>query len=268
MLMNIDEATLETTLFPYIGYAAGLATVLTFAIQTLRIVQTKNVTNLSSYMYIMYSLGSICWFAYGVYIESWILVFSNLITFFFVFIILCLILYYDAEDKIERARRDPETYLFNRQYFTQAVPEKIGQALAAGQNFAVMMLSFANYQNITEKHGKKIGSKALKTLAKYLDKALRNTDMIARYDDNSFSIYIDNADDKIAKIVAGRLNDDIKKLTLKSKDNQDISFDVTLGISSSKQDHNLEALLNKAAEALKTATPRSRVKLYSEKKSK
>ena len=54
----------EEILFTYIGYAAGLATILTFAIQILRIIETKNVTNLSSYMYIIYSLGLVCWFAY------------------------------------------------------------------------------------------------------------------------------------------------------------------------------------------------------------
>ena len=36
----------EEILFTYIGYAAGLATILTFAIQILRIIETKNVTNL------------------------------------------------------------------------------------------------------------------------------------------------------------------------------------------------------------------------------
>lgn len=51
----------EEILFTYIGYAAGLATILTFAIQILRIIETKNVTNLSSYMYIIYSLGLVCW---------------------------------------------------------------------------------------------------------------------------------------------------------------------------------------------------------------
>ena len=130
----------EEILFTYIGYAAGLATILTFAIQILRIIETKNVTNLSSYMYIIYSLGLVCWFAYGVYIDSYILLFSNLITFFCTFIILILIIYYDAEDKIERERRDDITTVYNRKYFEQAVPEKIAQALVAKQNFALVML--------------------------------------------------------------------------------------------------------------------------------
>ena len=120
----------EETLFSYIGYAAGLATILTFTIQIMKIIETKKVTNLSSYMYIIYTLGLICWAAYGIFIENWLIVLANLITFFFTFIILILILYYDAEDKIERARRDPLTYVFNRQYFEQIVPVKIAESKA------------------------------------------------------------------------------------------------------------------------------------------
>ena len=82
--MLLDEIFFdEETLFTYIGYAAGLATILTFTIQILKIIETKKVTNLSSYMYIIYSLGLICWAAYGIYIENWILVIANFITFFF-----------------------------------------------------------------------------------------------------------------------------------------------------------------------------------------
>lgn len=150
----------EEILFTYIGYAAGLATILTFAIQILRIIETKNVTNLSSYMYIIYSLGLVCWFAYGVYIDSYILLFSNLITFFCTFIILILIIYYDAEDKIERERRDDITTVYNRKYFEQAVPEKIAQALVAKQNFALVMLKVDNLAEFRQKYGDQDGGQS------------------------------------------------------------------------------------------------------------
>lgn len=160
----------EEILFTYIGYAAGLATILTFAIQILRIIETKNVTNLSSYMYIIYSLGLVCWFAYGVYIDSYILLFSNLITFFCTFIILILIIYYDAEDKIERERRDDITTVYNRKYFEQAVPEKIAQALVAKQNFALVMLKVDNLAEFRQKYGDKTADKALKQVGGALEK--------------------------------------------------------------------------------------------------
>lgn len=257
----------EEILFTYIGYAAGLATILTFAIQTLRILQTRNVTNLSSYMYIIYSLSLICWFAYGVYIESWILVISNLITFIFTFIILGLIIYYDAEDKIERDRRDEETYLFNRKYFETVIPEKIGQSTLSGQKFAIMMLSFENYEKINETLGKKSGAKALKTLSKYLDKALRDSDFIARYDDNKFAIFLANSDEKTTKIVITRLLNDIEKLNF-NIGNNGVKYEIGVGICGSEYGKDLVDFVDKSSQSLSSTDKKTHIKFYSEKKSK
>lgn len=257
----------EEILFTYIGYAAGLATILTFAIQTLRILQTRNVTNLSSYMYIIYSLSLICWFAYGVYIESWILVISNLITFIFTFIILGLIIYYDAEDKIERERRDEETYLFNRKYFEEVVPEKIGQSVLANQKFAIMMLSFENYEKINETLGKKSRVKTLKTLSKYLEQALRDSDFIARFDENKFAIFLANSDEKTAKIVTTRLLNDIEKLSLKIGNNE-VKYEIAVGICGSEHGKDLADFVNKSSQSLSAIDKKSHIKFYSEKKSK
>lgn len=219
----------EEILFTYIGYAAGLATILTFAIQILRIIETKNVTNLSSYMYIIYSLGLVCWFAYGVYIDSYILLFSNLITFFCTFIILILIIYYDAEDKIERERRDDITTVYNRKYFEQAVPEKIAQALVAKQNFALVMLKVDNLAEFRQKYGDKTADKALKQVGGALEKDLRGTDMVARYDNEKFVIFLANSDEKGTKTVAGRLSENIKKLSVKINRKQNLDLTVSMG---------------------------------------
>lgn len=257
----------EEILFTYIGYAAGLATILTFAIQTLRILQTKNVTNLSSYMYIMYSLSLICWFAYGVYIESWILVISNLITFVFTFIILGLILYYDAEDKIERARRDEKTNLFNRKYFEEVIPTQISQSIVDNQKFAILMLLFENYEEINERFGKKSGEKALKSLSKYLDKALRDSDFVARYNNNTFAIFLANSDEKTTKIVTSRLHKDIEKLNFKIGNNE-IEYDTSIGICGSEHGVDLADFVDKSSQVLRSTDKKTLIKFYSEKKNK
>ena len=251
----------EEILFTYIGYAAGLATILTFAIQILRIIETKNVTNLSSYMYIIYSLGLVCWFAYGVYIDSYILLFSNLITFFCTFIILILIIYYDAEDKIERERRDDITTVYNRKYFEQAVPEKIAQALVAKQNFALVMLKVDNLAEFRQKYGDKTADKALKQVGGALEKDLRGTDMVARYDNEKFVIFLANSDEKGTKTVAGRLSENIKKLSVKINRKQNLDLTVSMGACSSKHAKALTDLINGANKALDTLPPRSKIKI-------
>lgn len=251
----------EDILFTYIGYAAGLATVLTFAFQILKIIETKNVTNLSSYMYIIYSLGLVCWFAYGVYINSYILLFSNLITFLCTFVILLLIIYYDQEDKIERARRDDITTVYNRKYFEETVPEKIAQATADKQSYTMVMLKVDNIQNLNEKHDSKLINKILKQVGSVLEKDLRGSDLIARYDQEKFVIFLTNSDEKGTKTVASRILQNIEKLRIKVSRKQIIDVAVSMGACTSKCGTNLAELIKQADEAIKSLSAKSKTKI-------
>lgn len=257
----------EETLFTYIGYAAGLATVLTFTFQILRIIQTKSVTNLSSYMYTIYSLGLVCWFAYGVYIDSYILVISNLITFLCTFIILMLIIYYDAEDKIEKERRDDITNVYNYKYFTEAAAEKITQAQTDGQSYALMMLKLDNLQEIKGKYGLKTAQNILKQVGKNLDKDLRGSDIIARLDEERFIIFLTNSDEKGTKTVAARLLDSTQKQSLKISKKLSLNVLTSIGACTSKYANTLIALTENTEKALQsfTAKSKTKIKLYNGK---
>lgn len=259
----------EEILFTYIGYAAGLATFLTFAFQAFRILKSKSVTNLSAYMYIICNLGLICWFAYGIYINSMILVISNLAAFICTFIILLMILYYDEEDKVERARRDALTWVFNRKYFEATVPMFLSQAEENKQGFVIMLLDLCNLDDIRQQFGHKVSDNALKILAKYLEKALRNNDMVARFDENIFAIFLENSDDKKATIVAHRLSDNAGKLTVKINKKQDAILSTNIGICSSTHASDLETLCKNAQTALNKADKagENKIEVYKKKSS-
>ena len=258
----------DGTLFTYIGLAAGVATVAAFAIQTLRILSTKNITGLSSYMYTMYSLALICWFSYGVYIESWTLAISNLITFFFTFAILILILYYDEEDKIERYRRDPLTYLFNKKYYEETVPVKIVESIIAEKPFSIIVAKLNNLDKIYEQFGGKYRDRALKLTAKTLEKALRDSDFIARIDTNKFAIFLANSDEKIAKTVSTRVLESIHDTEVKKSNTQTAHLEMLMGICSSKHATDLTELTVKAEKALAETSYKTRnmIKIYKDER--
>lgn len=263
-LMFSDE-----TIYDYIGYAAGLATISAFAIQTIRILKTKNISGLSSYMYTMYSLSLICWFAYGVYIDSWIMSIANLITFFFTFIILLLILYYDEEDKIERYRRDPLTYVFNKKYYEESVAQRIIEDTIRKQPFSIIVGKINNLENIHEQMGGKYRNRALKYAAKTLEKALRDNDFIARIDDNLFAVYLTNTDEKIAKKVSERVLESINNIEIQ-KGSQSSKIQMLIGICSSAEKDDLNGLTQKATEAMAAISAKSRVlvKIYKKEEKK
>lgn len=251
----------EDILFTYIGYAAALATILTSTLQILKIIETKNVSSLSSYMYIIYCLGLVCWFAYGVYINSYILLFANLITFMFSFVILILILYYDAEDKIERERRDDITTVYNMKYFQQIIPEKIAQALVSKQNFSLIMLKIDNLTKLRNSSSIKTAHKALKQIGAVIEKDLRGSDMIARYNEEKFVIFLSNSDEKGAKVVAGRITDNIKKIQFKISSKDKITFLPIMGACTSKTAKALSDLIRGANKAIDEVSPKSKIKI-------
>lgn len=255
----------DGTIYAYIGYAAGLATVSAFAIQTVRILRTKNITGLSSYMYTMYSLSLICWFAYGVYLDSWIMAIANLITFLFTFLILLLILYYDEEDKIERYRRDPLTYVFNKRYYEESVSQKIIESTIHKQPFSIVVGKINNLETIHEQMGGKYRNRALKYTAKTLEKALRDSDFIARIDDNLFAIYLANTDEKIAKKVSERVLESVNNIEIKNG-SQSFNIQMLLGICSSAEKDDLNGLTQKAIKAISEIPSKGRIRVKTYKK--
>ncbi len=257
----------DETIYLYIGYAGGIATIAAFAIQTIRILRTKNISGLSSYMYILYSLSLICWFTYGVYLEAWILAIANLITFFFTFAILCLILYYDEEDKIERYRRDPLTYVFNQKYYEECVPQKILQAQISKQPFSIVVGKIANLDEIDKQLGGKYRNRALKHVAKTLEKALRDSDFIARIEDNLFAIYLSNANDKTAKGVLTRVLESVDNIEIKKNLRQKMNVEMLFGLCHAKDDIDLKDLTAKASKALAEASLKknAQIKIYRKK---
>ena len=258
-------------IFEYIGYGAGIATAAAFSIQAVRILRAKNVRGLSSYMYTMYSLSLICWFAYGIYIDSWTLAISNLCTFFFTFIILLLILYYDEEDKIERYRRDPLTWLYNKKYYSEELPQRINNAITHKHPYAIIAAKINNLDAIHKQMGGKYSNRALKYASRTLEKALRDSDFIARIDTNLFAIYLDNAETKVVKSVVERVSDSLNSIEIKKNAKLNQNIQMVFGICPSTEEGDLKTLTQKAEKALADISPKSRslIKIYqSEKKEK
>lgn len=255
----------DGTIYEYIAYAAGIATVAAFAIQSVRILMTKNITGLSSYMYTMYSLALICWFTYGVYIECWPLAIANFITFFFTFIILLEILYYDEEDKIERVRRDPLTYVFNKKYYESYLPQVIQNNQLIKAPFCILIATIDNLDNIAAVMGGKYKNRALKQTAKALEKALRDNDFVARIDENVFAVYIANVSSEVAQSVVNRVWTSVHGLEIRKSDYCKRNIDFRIGVCTSDLASSLSDYTKFAKEALKLSTPKNPIVFYLKK---
>ena len=74
--------------FNLIGLAAGICTTISFIPQIRKIVVTKQTRDISLGMYLVFTLGVVLWFIYGLFLASYPVIIANLVTLIFCFIII------------------------------------------------------------------------------------------------------------------------------------------------------------------------------------
>ena len=69
-----------TTSTTTIGFIAALLTTVAFLPQALKVWQTRSAKDVSLGMYMLFTLGVALWLVYGVLLNSWPIIVSNLVT--------------------------------------------------------------------------------------------------------------------------------------------------------------------------------------------
>ena len=74
----------------WMGYTAAVLTTAAFVPQAVKTIRSRDTSGISLSMYVIFTIGIACWFGYGVYLSSWPMIVSNLITFALSAVILVL----------------------------------------------------------------------------------------------------------------------------------------------------------------------------------
>ncbi|HEV8695238.1 MAG TPA: SemiSWEET transporter [Lysobacter sp.] len=65
----------------WIGYIAATLTTLSFVPQAVKTIRSKDTRGISLWMYATFTVGILCWLAYGFVLMSWPMIVANIITF-------------------------------------------------------------------------------------------------------------------------------------------------------------------------------------------
>ncbi len=65
----------------WVGYIAATLTTVAFVPQAIKTIRSRNTSGISLGMYVVFSLGVAFWFCYGLVLQSWPMIVSNIITF-------------------------------------------------------------------------------------------------------------------------------------------------------------------------------------------
>ena len=74
----------------WMGYLAATCTTLSFVPQAIKTIRSRDTHGISLAMYVVFTIGIVFWFGYGIALGSWPMIVSNAITFVLAATILAL----------------------------------------------------------------------------------------------------------------------------------------------------------------------------------
>ncbi len=162
----------------------------------------------------------------------------------------------------DMAVTDSLTGLYVRRYFLVKLQEELHRAERYDNILSVVMADLDHFKNINDTYGHDAGDRVLNAIGKFLQKNIRDVDMVARYGGEEFVLMIPEAANDAAYILSERLRKQMSQL--KIEDLPPIT--ISLGVATYPYDgSDMEDLIKKADAAMYAAkkTGRNRVVKYS-----
>ncbi|MBI5181849.1 MAG: diguanylate cyclase [Nitrospirae bacterium] len=133
---------------------------------------------------------------------------------------------------LQQANLDALTRIPNRRYFYEQIPKEIKRANRYRRPISLVILDIDHFKEVNDKYGHLTGDAVLAQLAQLIQLSARNTDIVARFGGEEFTIILPETEINTAKRFSERLRKSIEKKAF-SDDNgtPSINFTVSMGIS-------------------------------------
>jgi diguanylate cyclase (GGDEF)-like protein/PAS domain S-box-containing protein len=116
------------------------------------------------------------------------------------------------EDHLRQlAAKDPLTGLANYRHLVEVLDNEIKRSERTGREFALLFLDLDGLKKINDRFGHVVGSQALCRLADVLCNSSRNMDTAARFGGDEFAVVLPETGEVPAKLVAGRICDNLAR---------------------------------------------------------
>ena len=147
--------------------------------------------------------------------------------------------------------RDGQTGLYNYRHFCQQLHVEFKRAGRYKESLTCIMLDVDNFKSINDTYGHRFGDFVLKKLGCILRLPMRETDIVARYGGDEFSILVPNTGYQGAYIIAQKIQARINSYLFQNN-GISIKIKVSLGLASMPDDQvqSPEQLIDFADKAL------------------
>ncbi len=148
--------------------------------------------------------------------------------------------------------QDPLTRMLNRRGLEQALHVTLANASRHGQATAALMLNIDHLQRLNDHFGADVGDKVIQQVSQCLEAECRASDVVSRYEGDTFVAILPNSDLASARKLAERIRSHLAEASLQVAD-QPIAVTVSLGIAEALGETSLDRLCKDAELALQLA---------------
>ena len=136
---------------------------------------------------------------------------------------------------------DSLTQVYNRAALDERLELEFKRWQRYDHPLCLAIVDIDHFKSINDNYGHMAGDKALKVIARALQKSLRDTDFIARFGGEEFVLLLPNVGSKDLQAPLEKLRETIKTIPFKFKDNR-VSISVSIGATAFKEgDQPLDA---------------------------
>ena len=157
---------------------------------------------------------------------------------------------YESETALELASNtDPMTGVSNRRHFMPLLRQEIIRGYRLHNRVSLLMLDIDHFKKINDTYGHPTGDLVICTLADICRRESREIDVVARLGGEEFAILLPETAMREALGVAERIRAAVENTSVKSLDNVEFRFTVSIGVAEQPSDEKSEEKLIGIADA-------------------
>lgn len=145
------------------------------------------------------------------------------------------------------AREDALTGLLNRRGFGELAEREIRRSRRTGEPLALVMADIDDFKQINDRHGHGIGDEILRRIARRLQQAVRELDIVCRWGGEEFVLLLPRSDSDEAGRVITRVRDHVSTAPVKTTAG---AFTITLTFGIAAVESNLDSAVERADQAM------------------
>ncbi len=126
---------------------------------------------------------------------------------------------------------DDLTRLYNSRYLNLVLRREAKRASRSGRPLSVLFIDMDGFKSVNDKHGHLAGSKALVEAAAIIRGSARETDVVARFGGDEFSVILPDTGREGAVAVAERVRDRIRTFEFLASDALTVRLTASIGVA-------------------------------------